>query len=240
MRDREPQRLAPQRRIRDARVGELTCQRLVGEPRRPDLDGAVGRRALGAQLDEIRVQLVGERLHGERVAGEAPQPHPVAEQEVVERAVDRFEESARVAFAFGVRERRAVLKKALVHPAAVRRQRSGVGGREHGCRISREAGGAIGVGRVLGPKCRLFRTKPGVGFDRFVRSAPKTSRQLRLSKHFPHAAGLRLTAGRGRALFKLARRAYRCMRFGRKARTTWRAHTARARAELANAGEPCI
>ena len=78
IRYREPERIAPRLRIDHAGVGKLSLEPLFRKRIDPRDDFRVGRSALGAKLRKIGVELLGERLHPEGAALEAPEPDPVA------------------------------------------------------------------------------------------------------------------------------------------------------------------
>ena len=94
------------------RGGGASGESLGVEPRNPVRKFVVGKRSLAAELLEIEVEFLVERrdawakeLLRDVRALEAGKPHAVANQNVVERAVDRFEESTPVEFAFFVAQR---------------------------------------------------------------------------------------------------------------------------------------
>ena len=85
-------------------------------------DAAVLRLPRRPQRREIVVEDRVELLRLVAFAGEAMHPDAVAEQQVVERPVQRAEEGAAVGAVVGVRDLRRRAVQPLVHPGVVGRQ----------------------------------------------------------------------------------------------------------------------
>jgi len=115
----------------DAGVGELRIEVRLAQAAHPIHDVAIGLHALAPQRVEVAVQLLRERAHGKRHAGEPAHPHAIGQQQVVERPVDRLEEGAGVLLALLVGELRAARVELLVHPPVVAGHAAGVNEQVH-------------------------------------------------------------------------------------------------------------
>src|SRR5262249_10321684 len=94
MAEREAERERDVARVEEGPVDQGSGKPLGRERRSIGIDRLIGLRALAPQVGEIGTDLVRQRGKARRLAGEAPEPETVAEEDVVERAVQRFEESA--------------------------------------------------------------------------------------------------------------------------------------------------
>ena len=92
------------------------CAGLADEDRKRDM-GAFFKSIHGT-LNHI---LLADRIWMGRFTGEPPHPNPVREQNMVERAMDRLEESAHITLPVFIRQAGAAVVDLLVHPAVVPR-----------------------------------------------------------------------------------------------------------------------
>jgi hypothetical protein len=109
-------------------VGELAGQRRLVETADDGDQPLVLGPAGGAQLGEIAIEFLVEALDAMGLAVETRQPNPVADQDVVQREVDRAEEGGPLRLALGVGELGASRVEPVVGPGVVGGQTAKIGG----------------------------------------------------------------------------------------------------------------
>src|SRR5205823_1946359 len=121
-RPRHPPRAA----VDAARVFQRGLEPLGRKTLGPVADGAIRERAFGRKLAEIVEHRGAECGCRANIPGEATEPHAIAPQDVIERAVDRAEERAAITLALVVRKACAAGVQTLVDPRAVTRHRAAI------------------------------------------------------------------------------------------------------------------
>ena len=124
----DPKRGAALLGIDQGAIHKRGTQLLRREPSHKGIDLVVGSRTLVSQLVEVGVEPLGKGLDLKGLAEEASEPDPVSQKKVVQRPMDRAEESVSVLFALGIRETGAERVEFSVHPPVVARQQSTVFG----------------------------------------------------------------------------------------------------------------
>src|SRR5690606_25638325 len=119
MRDRKPVLVLAGLRIDHAGVAKISTKRLFGQRVGPLDDGAIGILACLRQLAEVVIQLLIETACLERLTKKPAKPDPVGQKDMIERAMDGFEEGATVLASLRIRKLRADRVQTVVHPLVV-------------------------------------------------------------------------------------------------------------------------
>ena len=129
--ERRRQRLLDGLRVDHGAIADDAVEVVAAQAGDVAADENVLAAAGGAQGAEIFIQDGIEAFRGFAGAGEAPHPDTVADQQVVQGSVQRFEEGAAVGAVIGVAERARRVIKSLVAPGIVAGKHQVAG--SHGC-----------------------------------------------------------------------------------------------------------